>query len=491
MEGVLPLDYEVAGREREMDIYPIILAGGRGTRLWPLSRADKPKQFLPMEGGRSLFQRTVERHRGIARVVSPWIVCGVDDRFQVADALAAIGVTDATLMLEPVSRNTAPAIAAAALAVARHDPEAMLLVLPSDHLVAPDEAYVDTLKAAVAAAAEDYMVTFGVTPTHPETGYGYIRAGETAALEDPRVRTVEHFVEKPPLEEAVRMVADRAFYWNAGFFAFGARAVVEALSTTAPDVLSAAEAALEDASRDADTLTLSAGGYSRAPDISIDYALFERAHRVAVAPISCRWSDVGSWRAYWESLDRDEAGNAVRGSGMVLDTRNSLVMSDQADVVALGLNDMAVVAAKDAVLVCPLDRAQDVKSVVATLRSLDRSELVDVSPTVTRPWGGYSSVMKGERFQVKHLFVDPGKRLSLQKHHHRAEHWIVVRGTAEVTIDATVQTLTENQSTYIPLGAVHRLANPGRILLEVIEVQTGSYLDEDDIVRIADEWGRA
>jgi mannose-1-phosphate guanylyltransferase/mannose-6-phosphate isomerase len=471
-----------------MTVYPVILAGGRGTRLWPLSRSDKPKQFLPMHGDRSLFQRTVERHSGLPELSAPWVVCGEADRFHVSDSLSDIGVSDATVVLEPMPRNTALAIAATAEAIVRQDPEAILLVLPSDHLVTPDAGYYAALSAAVQAAREGQMVTFGVIPTYPETGYGYIKAdpaGEGA------VRAVERFVEKPPEREAARMVAEGDHYWNAGFFALGARALLDELATTAPAVARAAHEAVEGATNGGGTIALSADAYLSANDISIDYALFERTTKASVAPISCRWSDVGSWRAYWETLDHDDRGNAVRGKGHTIESENTLIVSHRADVVALGVKDLAIVAADDAILVCPLDRAQDVKSVVSALRSKQRHELVEVSPTVNRPWGGYSSIMSGPRFQVKHLFVSPGKRLSLQKHHHRAEHWVVVRGTAEVTIDDTVQTLSENQSIYIPLGAMHRLANPGRILLEVIEVQTGSYLGEDDIIRIADEWGRS
>ncbi len=469
-----------------MTVYPVILAGGKGTRLWPLSRADKPKQFLPMHGEHSLFQRTVERHGGMDGIGHPVIVCGANDRFQVDDGLMGIGVTDATVIIEPSSRNTAPAIAAAAEVLLREDPEAILFVLPSDHIITTDEAYFKSVEAAVAAARAGKMVTFGILPTHPETGYGYIQSGPGEAL----VRPVESFVEKPPAADAARMVADGSYYWNAGFFAFGARALLDELNTHSPGVVDAAIAAVDGAASQPGCINLLDTAWAQAPDISIDYALFELTDKAVVAPISCRWSDVGSWHAYWESLEKDDAGNAVRGKAVTVDTKDSLIVSQRADVVALGLDKIAIIATEDAILVCPLERSQDVKSVVTLLKDRARNDLLDVSPTVNRPWGGYTSIMNGSRFQVKHLFVSPGKRLSLQKHHHRAEHWVVVRGTAEVTIDDKVITLSENQSTYLPLGCVHRLANPGRILLEVIEVQTGSYLGEDDIVRLQDEWGR-
>ena len=471
-----------------MTIYPVVLAGGRGTRLWPVSRSDKPKQFLHLHGDNTLFQQTVARHRGREGISAPWIVCGTADRFQVDDGLTGLGVEDATIVLEPAARNTAPAIAAVAAALVKRDEDAIMLVLPSDHLITTDSAYYEILGKAIEAAGSGRMVTFGVIPTHPDTGYGYIKA---KAANGAAVNAVEHFVEKPPFEKAAEMVTSGDHYWNAGFFAFGAKALLDELATTAPDVAAAATAALEAAEVTTRTIRLGAEAYSAAPDISIDYALLERTDKASVAPISCRWSDVGSWSAYFETLPRDAAGNAIRGKGIAVDSKNTLIVSQERDVVALGMDNTAIVATADAILVAPLDRAQDVKQVIAALKEKRRNDLLDASPTVQRPWGGYTSIMNGTRFQVKHLFVSPGKKLSLQKHHHRAEHWVVVKGTAEVTIDDQVITLSENQSTYLPLGCIHRLANPGKILLEVIEVQTGSYLGEDDIVRIEDDWNRS
>lgn len=477
-----------------MATYPIFLADGRGTSLWPLSRGDKPKQFLSLNGKQSLFQQAVLRHRNIAELpdlTEPIVVCKEADRFQINDALDAIGER-ASAVLEPLARNTAPAIAAVAALVATDDPDAILLIVPSDNFIHVDDTYGPTLAQGVEAARAGRMVTFGVVPTYPETGYGYIKASPGEGI-----RTVEQFVEKPVHEPAEAIVADGRHYWNTGFFAFAAGALLDELAHATPEVTKAAEAAVKTGSRIGEegaltgSLTLDAVGFCDAPDISTGCALLERTDKVTVAPLNCRWSDVGSWRTYWETLDKDNEGNAVVGRGTIIDTQGSLVVSENVDVVALGLTDTAVITTPDAVLVCPLSRTQDIKQVVAVLREGGRTNLLDKSPTVNRPWGGYTSIMNGERFQVKHLFVDPGKQLSLQKHHHRSEHWVVVRGTAEVTVDDKMVMLSENQSTYIPLGAVHRLANPGRIRLEVIEVQTGSYLGEDDIVRLEDAWGRS
>ncbi len=470
-----------------MTIYPVILAGGRGTRLWPLSRADRPKQFLSLYGGESLFRKTLRRHAGRPGVASPVVVAAEDYRFAVADEITHARLSDVRSVMEPCARNTGPAIAAAALTIAAEDPQGVLLVLPSDHLVTADDAYFAAIEAGVAAARAGRMVTFGVHPTYPETGYGYIAAG---AKTGEGAFSVARFVEKPPLEEAARLIAEGGHYWNAGVFALSATALVDELAACAPDVLAAARTAVDEAVSDGRVVVLAREAYERAPEISIDYALFERTRKATVVPLSSAWSDVGSWRAFWQTLERDEAGVATVGDTLCIDTKNALVMADGAKVVTLGVEDLAIVSTPDSVLVAHLDRTQDVKEVVARLKRSGDTVLCEESRTALRPWGGYTSVMKGSRFQVKHLFVAPGKRLSLQKHHHRSEHWVVVRGTAEVTIDEKEFVLTENESVYIPLGSVHRLANPGRMLLELIEVQTGSYLEEDDIVRLLDEYGR-
>jgi len=472
-------------------IVPLILAGGQGTRLWPMSRSARPKQFLPLVGTLSLYQETIKRTADAARYEPPVIVTNVEYRFLVAEQAQELGITPAAILLEPVARNTAAAIAAAVVYIrTRFGADAVVHVLASDHAVQIDDNYRWSIDAAAEAAKSGRLVTFGITPTAPETGYGYIEAGKEIGG---GVLSVARFVEKPDRSRAEAMIAAGNHFWNSGTFMLGAGTFLEEVAVLAPDTLVAAQGAIDKSRADLDFVRLDEPSFSAAPNISVDYAIFEKSKKVALVPVTFPWSDLGAWDAVWKVQPKDADGNVVlSGSASLVDTRNSLVVSEKAHVAVQGLDDIAVIATEDAVYVGRLSDAQKVGSIVKSLKAdPDTLALTEIHRTAYRPWGGYSSVLSGARFQVKRLFVRPGKRLSLQRHHHRAEHWVVVSGTAEVTIDGTVTMLTENQSIYLPLGSVHRLANPGKILLELIEVQTGSYLGEDDIVRIEDEFGRA
>jgi mannose-1-phosphate guanylyltransferase/mannose-6-phosphate isomerase len=464
---------------------PVILSGGSGTRLWPLSREAYPKQFLPLVGKDTMLQATWQRIAPLASA-APMVVANEEHRFMVAEQLRQVGCVPSAILLEPVGRNTAPAIAVAALQAMREGADPLLLVLPSDHVIADATAFQAAVRQAEPAASQGRLVTFGIVPSAPETGYGYIRAG--AALAD-GVRAVAQFVEKPDEATARGYVASGEYFWNSGMFLFRASVYLAELARQQPSMLAACRAALEGASRDADFVRLDKAAFAACPSDSIDYAVMEHTDAAAVLPIEVGWNDLGSWSALWEVAEQDGNGNAHHGDVLAQDCRNTLAWGHGRLLALLGLENVVVVDTADAVLVAHKDRVQDVKGIVGKLKAEGRSE-----PTshrkVYRPWGSYDSIDVGGRFQVKRITVKPGASLSLQMHHHRAEHWIIVSGTGRITRGEEVFTLAENQSTYIPLGVKHRLENPGRLPLELIEVQSGSYLGEDDIVRFEDVYGR-
>ncbi len=469
-------------------LIPLILSGGSGTRLWPVSRKNLPKQFLALAGRGTLFQQTLERTRSLPQVTTPIVVASEDHRFLAADQLLELGIDNATLVLEPLARNTAPAIALGALQALRRGGDPLLLVLPADHLIGDTAAFVEAVTRATPLAEQGWLVTFGIRPDRPETGFGYIRRA-TAVGE--HAYQVAQFVEKPDHATAERYLADGSYDWNSGMFLFKASRYLEELGEQAPAMLAAVREADAMASTDLDFVRIDRDAFARVPDDSIDYAVMEKTRRAAVIPVSCAWSDIGSWAALWLTGDKDAHGNLREGDTLAIDSRNTLLRSHDRHLLAtVGVDDLIVVTTPDATLVAHRDAAQDVKKIVAQLQAADRSEH-SLHRVVHRPWGSYDSLEARERFQVKRIVVKPGASLSLQKHHHRAEHWIVVSGTAEVTCDDKVFLLGENQSTYIPLGSTHRLRNPGKLALELIEVQSGSYLGEDDIVRFDDVYGRA
>jgi mannose-1-phosphate guanylyltransferase/mannose-6-phosphate isomerase len=465
-------------------IVPVILCGGSGTRLWPASRESMPKQFIPLLGDLSSFQATVRRVSDGA-FERPVILASSDVRFIVAEQLQAIGVA-AEIVLEPSRRDSAPAVAVAACLAARRGPGTIVLVLAADHLIGDAEAFAGACRDAVGAARDGYIMTLGIRPTAPATGYGYIQPG--APIPGPQAARVERFVEKPDLAAAARYIAD-GYLWNSGNFLFRADAMLDELKAHAPKVLAAAQAALDASTVDLDFIRLDATAFAAAPKISIDYAVMEWTGRAGVLPVSFGWSDIGTWGAIWEASPRDASGNVLRGNVEAVETRNSLIHSDALLTAVVGLEDAVVVATPDAVLVTSRARGDEIRTLVTTLKQKSRRE-TEEHLRVYRPWGWYQRIDAGTRFQVKRIMVKPGHRLSLQKHFHRAEHWVVVRGTAEVTVDDQVLLRHENEAAYLPIGSVHRLANPGKMPLELIEVQVGSYTGEDDIVRFEDAYGR-
>jgi mannose-1-phosphate guanylyltransferase/mannose-6-phosphate isomerase len=469
-----------------MMLVPVILSGGSGTRLWPLSRELHPKQFLPLVGERTMVQDTVARLDGLS-AAAPIVVCNAHHRFLVAEQLRAIGVPAGEIILEPIGRNTAPAVAIAALAALASPAgdASLLLVMPADHCLRDVPAFQAAVSVGIEAAQSGALVTFGVVPTAAETGYGYIRRGAGKGPAYP----IAEFVEKPDAARAAAYVASGDYLWNSGMFLFSARRYIEELAKFNPAMLAACEAAYSAAHRDLDFVRLGVEEFGQCPSDSIDYAVMEKTQSAVVVPLDAGWSDVGSWSSLQDSLPADEAGNVSRGDVVTADTAGCYLYSSERLIATVGLVDHVVVETKDAVLVAPKNRVQDVKTLVGKLKAQNRSEPA-IHREVFRPWGSYDSVDQGARFQVKRLVVNPGATLSLQMHHHRAEHWIVVSGTAEITCDERVFLLSENQSTYIPVGARHRIRNPGRVPLHIIEVQSGSYLGEDDIVRFEDNYGR-
>ncbi len=480
-----------------MLIQPVVLSGGSGTRLWPLSREKYPKQLLPLIGEDSLLQATVRRMEGIqgVQLAAPMVVCNEEYRFVIAEQLRLMD-KPGTVVLEPLGRNTAPALTIAAQAASVNGADPVLLVMPADHVILDKAAFQDVVRRGASLAQNGAIVTFGITPDAPETGYGYIQTGE--AFGGDGAQRIARFVEKPDLQTAESYLAQGNYLWNSGLFMVRASVWLAALKVCRPDILAACDAAWSAGKGDGEFVRVGKEAFSACPSDSIDYAVMERIARPdaaaglpagVVIPLSAGWSDVGAWEALWKALPKDAQGNVAQGDVLLQDSTNTLALSDGRLIACVGVNDLVIVETADAVLVAHKDKTQDVKKIVDRLKAAGRAE-GQMHRKVFRPWGSYDSVDNGERFQVKRIVVKPGAALSLQMHHHRAEHWIVVNGTARVTKGDEVFLVSENESTYIPLGTTHRLENPGRVPLEMIEVQSGSYLGEDDIVRFEDVYGR-
>ncbi|WP_170334150.1 mannose-1-phosphate guanylyltransferase/mannose-6-phosphate isomerase [Ruegeria arenilitoris] len=476
-----------------MLITPVLLCGGSGTRLWPLSRKSYPKQFVPLVGEETLFQSSARRLSGATGNLSftaPVVLTNSDFRFIVVEQLQAVGIDPGAILIEPEGRNTAPAVLAAALRAVAEDPDAVLLVAPSDHVVPDKAAFHAAIACGLEAVAQGQLVTFGITPTHPETAYGYLEL-TSAANTDGSPVPLKKFVEKPNRARATEMLAAGNFKWNAGIFLFRAADMIAAFRTYAPELMTPVEAAVETATPDLGFLRLNPEPWGQAEDISIDYAVMEKADNLSVVPFDAAWSDLGGWDAVWRESGPDADGVVISGDATAIECQNTLLRSDsdQMELVGIGLENIIAVAMNDAVLVADSSRAQDVKKAVTALKEKGAPQAT-AFPKDHRPWGWFESLVVGERFQVKRIHVHPGASLSLQSHFHRSEHWIVVEGTALVKIDDHEQLVTENQSVYIPLGAVHRMENPGQVPMVLIEVQTGTYLGEDDIVRYEDIYAR-
>ena len=466
-------------------IQPVLMAGGNGTRLWPLSRQLRPKQFLSLHDDNTMLQNTLTRLEGLKQHPAI-VICNEEHRFLVAEQLRLVSADSARILLEPMGRNTAPAIALAALAATDQEEDPLLLVLAADHLIQDIDKFHNSIAHAIPLAEEGHLVTFGIVPSHAETGYGYIQQGQEMG----KGFKVKRFVEKPDGDTAATYLASGEYLWNSGMFLFRASLYLAELEEHQPKMLNACRAAMADTADDLDFTRVNAEAFAQSPNESIDYAVMEKTDKAVVVPLDARWSDIGSWSSLWDVSDKCGAGNSYHGDVLHEDTHNTLVWSENRLVATVGVEDLVIVETKDAVLVAHKDKAQDVKKIVQQLKEQERPEFKN-HREVYRPWGIYDSLDTGNRYQVKCITVKPGAKLSVQMHHHRAEHWIVVSGTAEVTNGEKTYLVTENESTYIPIGQVHALKNPGVIPLELIEVQSGSYLGEDDIVRYKDNYGRA
>ncbi|MFT5542790.1 MAG: mannose-1-phosphate guanylyltransferase [Glaciecola sp.] len=465
---------------------PVILAGGTGSRLWPKSRAALPKQFLSLTSENTMLQDTILRLPS-DKMDPPLFICNEDHRFLAAEQLRVADIAYDSIILEPVGRNTAPAIALAALRAVQHGEDPVLLILAADHLIADQTAFHRAISKANALAEEGKLVTFGVVPTEPHIGYGYIKSG--SPVNDFGFRVAE-FVEKPDLLTAEKYLASGEYYWNSGMFMFKASVYLHELSVHAPEIFAACTSAMEQTDNDMSFIRVDAEAFSKCPDDSIDYAVMENTKDACMVPLDAGWNDVGSWTSLWETAkNKDDAGNVVIGDAILDGVHNSYINSEQRLISVIGLDDVVVVETKDAVMVANKHKVQDIKNVVNQLKAEKRPEF-EFHREVFRPWGSYDSIDNGQRYQVKRISVKPGEKLSVQMHHHRAEHWIVVSGTANVTVGENTSLITENESIYIPIGEIHALENPGKILLELIEVQSGTYLGEDDIVRFSDRYGR-
>lgn len=470
-------------------IVPIILAGGSGSRLWPLSRQHYPKQLLKLFGDKTMLQQTLLRLAGLPDMGAPIVVCNEEHRFMVAEQLLEIDCSDAVIMLEPVARNTAPALALAALQARVMNANPTLLVLSADHMIRDVVEFHRVVSIAVSAAEEGRLATFGVQPLVPETGYGYIKTAAGTGV-SPGCLVVTEFVEKPDLKTAEAYLAAGCYYWNSGMFVFAADVFLQELEQHSPDVIATAKQAQECAVQDLDFIRVNREAFAKAPDISIDYALMEKSSNVVCVPLNAGWSDVGDWKSFAELLDKDVSNNSFIGDSIDVNSSNTLVFSRDKLVATIGVNNLMIINTPDAVLVADKSHAQQVKSIIGQIEQQQRSEHLQ-HREVYRPWGCYDAIDDGDRYQVNRIRVKPGASLSLQVHHHRAEHWIVVKGTALVQKDDEVMLLSENESTYIPIGTRHRLSNPGKIPLEIIEVQSGPYLKDDDVIRYEDSYGRS